>query len=190
MTAAQQLLNLLKNIFQWWVSITPWQQGARVRFGKHVKLLEPGIHFKIPFFDIVYVQPIRVRAQHIHNQTLTTKDGKAITIASAIQYKITDLLLVYQTIHNAHDLIEQIVQSATADSIYSKALEDIKPSALETEITSKLDFSGVGLEAKSFNITSFAVVKTYRLINGDIGSYTGYDQRFETDVAMGETKPN
>lgn len=190
MTATQQLIAMMKNLFQWWVTITPWQQGVRVRFGKHVKLIGPGLHFKMPFFDTVYMQAIRVRAQHIHNQTLTTKDGKSLTLASAIQYQITDLLTVYEKIHNAHDLIEQKVQSSVANNVYSRPLSEITPSELELMVLKDLNFEEFGLEIKGFNITAFALVKSYRLINGDMGSYTGYDQRFDTDTVMGEAKPN
>jgi len=186
MTFVQQIQALLKSIFQWWVTIAPWQQGIRVRLGKHVKLLSPGIHFKMPIFDVVYMQAIRMRAQHIQAQTVTTKDGKVISLASALQYQISDLRKMYETLHNAHDTIEQRVQSAIASVIYTKDYADFTIGDIQESVRKELDFSMFGLEIVGFNITSFAVVKTYRLINDGMGHYTGYDQRLDTDLLIGE----
>lgn len=190
MTATQQLLSFIKSIFQWWVTIAPWQQGVRVRLGKNVCVLLPGIHLRLPIVDVVYMQPIRVRAQHVHSQTLTSSDGKAISVGSAIRYEITDLLTVYKTLHNAHDTIEQIVQSHIAGVVIHKKLEELSPQLVEELVSDAIDFSSYGLAVRGFNITDFAVVKTYRLIQGELGHFTGYDQRFETDLAMGEPNRN
>ena len=186
MTATQQLLAFIKSIFQWWVVISPWQQGVRVRLGKKIDLLDPGIHLRLPIVDVVYMQPIRLRAQQVHNQTLTTIDGKCISLASALQYEIADLLLVYKTLHNAHDTINQIIQSHIAEFVIGTELIDLSPKGVERYVLGKLDLGSFGLTVRGFHVTDFAVVKTYRLIQGDIGDYTGYDQRFETSLAMGE----
>lgn len=184
----QQLSDLLKQLFQWWVTVAPWEQAVRVRFGKTTHLLGPGIHLNLPIIDSVYLQPIRVRAQHIFQQTITTKDGKAVSLASSLQFSITDLLTVYEKVHNAHDLLEQKVQSIVSQTVYSKSLNDLSPEIIEKNLINSLDLSQFGLTVHGFSITSFAVVKTYRLVNGDMGSYTGYDQRFETDLRAGEKR--
>lgn len=175
-------------MFQWWVVIAPWQQGIRVRFGRSVKRLDPGIHLKLPLVDIVYMQPIRVRAQHIQSQTLTTVDGKAVSLSAALQYEIVDLLRLYRTLHNAHDTIEQKVQGVVAGYVFGKRLDQLQPNALEDELLRTLDIEQFGLKLHGFNLTSFAHVRSYRLINGEIGAYTGYDQRLETTLAMGEAQ--
>jgi len=189
MGLVQQVQAFLRSIFQWWVTIAPWQQGVRVRFGKHVALLPPGIHFKMPMFDVVYMQPIRVRAQHVKNQTLTTNDGKIVSLASALQYEIKDLLKMYETLHNAHDIIEQRTQSVISRYMSANLFEEIKPREIEVHLLEELDLSEFGLSIHNFSITDFAVVRVYRLINGDIGSFTGYDQRLETTLSINE-RPN
>jgi hypothetical protein len=189
MTFFEQIRQLISNLFQWWVIIAPWQQGVRVRFGKRTKLLQPGVHFKLPLFDVVYMQPIRLRAQYVGSQTMTTADGKAISLASAIQYEITDLLMLYRTLHDVHDTIEQQVQGVLGGYIYSQRLGDLKPCSAEKHLVDSLDLSQYGLKVHNFKLTNFAVVRTYRLISGEIGHFTGWQNRLETSLAMDEPKP-
>lgn len=176
----QQIQQFLSNLLKWWVILTPWQQGVRVRFGKHVKLLHTGIHLKLPLVDIVYMQPIRVRSHYIEDQTITLKCGKTITIASSLQYEIDDLLKLYDTLHNAHDTIEQKVKGAIFKFLSTKKLEDIELDECVDQVTASIDLGQYGLNVISFEITDYAVNRTYRLINSGIGKFTGYDQRLET----------
>lgn len=180
MSIVQQFKALLKDLFQWWITIVPWEQGIRVRFGKHVKLLPTGIYLKLPMFDTVYVQAIRVRAQVIVGQTISSKDGKAISLASALQYEIIDLLKLYKTLHNAHDTIELLTQGIISSFINRHFINEIEPTDIEEHVLENIDLSMYGLKVHGFKITDFAVVKTFRLIGGVIGSFTGYDQRFKT----------
>lgn len=186
MNLISQITHALSAVFQWWVTIAPWQQGVRVRFGKHTTLLQPGVHFKLPLFDTVFMQPIRLRSQYVGSQTLTTVDGKSISLASAIQYEIVDLLTLYRTLHNAHDTIEQKVQGVIADYIVTCRLESLRPDVLNEHLHAALDLSKYGLRVHQFDVTNFVVVRTHRLISGDLGNFTGYDQRLETSLSIGE----
>ena len=189
MNVVKQIQEFLRSIFQWWVTITPWQQGVRVRLGKRKKLLRPGMHMKFPIIDLVYKQPTRVRAQHIGSQTLTTADIKTVSLACAMQYKIVDLLKLYSTMHNAHDTIEQITQGHVATFVRGKDLDDIDADELEAHILETFDLEHYGVEAVGFKLTNFASVRTYRFISGQIGEFTGYDQRLETDREIGVDPP-
>ena len=185
MTVATMIQGFFRAIFQWWITISPWQQGIRVRLGKHVKLLNPGIHAKLPIVDTIYMQPIRVRAAYIGDQTLTTRDGKAVSLSASIRYEITDLMRLYKTLHNAHDTIEQQAQGVIAQYVYAHELSALSPSDIQEHAEHGLDLNQYGLRVHKITLTSFAVVRTYRLISGEIGAYTGYDQRLDTVKTSG-----
>lgn len=189
MSILQQIQEMIGNLFQWWVVITPWQQAVRVRFGKRTELLLPGVHVRFPFIDIIYMQPIRTRAQHIGSQTLTTKDKKSVSLSSALQYNIMDLLKLYQTLHNAHDTIEQITQGHVGTFIRKQELDGIDADDLEKYILDNLNLEQYGLKAVGFKLTSFTSVRTYRLISGEIGAFTSFQQRLDTDRVMGDKAP-
>ncbi len=184
---AAQLKNFVVNLFQWWVVITPWEQGVRVRMGRHETLLRAGIHLKLPIIDKVYKQPIRLRAQFVKGQTVTSADGKTLTIAGAIQYEIVDLLRLYRTLHNAHDVIEQKVQATLALYCAGVDAEWITPECLRDEVKQAVDLTTFGMRSRGYTVTNIAMVRTLRIVTGEIGDFTGYDQRLETSFAVGES---
>lgn len=188
MNIVQQVRQLLSNLFQWWVTIAPWQQGIRVRLGKHTKLLAPGVHLRIPLVDVIYMQPIRLRAHYVEGQDLTTTDGKTVTISGAMQYEIVDLLKLYSAIDQPHDTVGQLFQGALATYVFTRAISELKPCECEQHLLETLDLSRYGLELREVKINNFAIVKPYRLISGEVRNYTGYDQRLETSLAMGEPR--
>jgi hypothetical protein len=55
-----------------WVVVLPWQQALRVRGGRHVRLLKPGIYLKVPILDVVQVESVRRRTSMVPIQTLST----------------------------------------------------------------------------------------------------------------------
>ena len=188
MNVVRQIQEFLRSIFQWWVTITPWQQGIRVRLGKHMKLLGPGVHARFPIIDLVYMQPIRVRAHHIRAQTITTADKKAVALACALQYQIIDLVKLYSTLHNAHDTIEQLTQGCVSAYIRKKELADIDVDDVEAHILESLNLERYGIEVVGFKLTDFAAVRTYRFISGEIGAFTSYNERLETSRAIGNER--
>jgi hypothetical protein len=74
------------------VRVVP-QQSAWVveRFGKFHTILEPGIHFLIPFVDrIAYVHSLKETAVNVPNQTAITRDNVTIQIDGVLFLKVVD----------------------------------------------------------------------------------------------------
>lgn len=65
--------------------------------------------------------------------------------------------------------------SSISDFIYKNDLDAICPSNIEEEILKKLNGEDWGIRFDSFKITSFAVVKTFRLIQDQSWIYEGLD---------------
>jgi len=100
MGSIKEILDYISKAFTWWIAVQPWEQGLRIRMGKHEKLLKPGLHFRIPVIDKVYVQTDRLRMVNIPVQTLTTKDAKTVTITTAFSYSICDISKLYHTLYH------------------------------------------------------------------------------------------
>src|SRR5467141_2687015 len=92
------LLRAFAQPFQWWIVIAPWEQGLRVRIGKIAAELGPGIHFRIPFFDRIYVQSIRLRTIMRSNQTVSSFDGHPLALSFSIDFSITNLREMFDTL--------------------------------------------------------------------------------------------
>lgn len=190
MNIVQQIKEGLKELFQWWITISPWEQGLRVKLGKHVTLLQPGVHLRIPLIHQTFVQPTRLRAHFVEGQIITTADGKPISIASSMRYEVHDILKLYTKLHNAHDTITQKAQGAIASFMRERSLSQITATELEKFVAESLahELDNYGLQLYSFNVTDFAVCRTYRFLNTGLGMYSDYNSRMDTRSADGDTK--
>ncbi len=165
----KEVLDYLSKLFQWWVIVEPWEAGIRVRFGKRIKILQAGIYFRIPFFDAVYIQEIRIRMISLNPQNVTTKDGKAITIVSSIGYSISDVKTLYESIAQPDSTIANLILSEIAEYVCSHNLEDCTPKKIESVAVDKLKSTNYGIKFENLKITGYSIVKTYRFITD--GSY-------------------
>ena len=169
MNLISQLIDFIKEIFSWWFIVTPWEQAVFVRLGKNCKVLNAGFYFKIPFIDQIYIQQIRLRTIDLPIQTISTRDNKTITIKSILAYSIKDILKLYNTISQPDMTLAGIVMSSVADYIRVTDGNSITIQNLEDSILTKLNSTDYGLGDLSIRITSWAEVKTFRLIQD--GSY-------------------
>ncbi len=47
----KEIIQLFGEAFNWLYILQPWEQGVRVRAGKHIKKVNGGLHFKLPYLD-------------------------------------------------------------------------------------------------------------------------------------------
>ena len=173
--------------FVWWTIIQPWEGAIRVRFGRWVKTLHPGIHFRIPFIDSVYRQTIRLRFCMMGAQTLSTNDRHTITLAASIGYRIDDVEKLYNTLHHAEETIRQLAMSEIAHFIQSRSLSECCPKTIEDDVSKTLCLDEFGISSDGIRLTDFAVVKTFRIINEQrypIGDMLNTTQRDVTATGM------
>ena len=164
MGAVSQLVQFIKEIFSWWFIITPWEEGVFVRMGKKAKVLKAGIYYKIPFIDQVYVQSIRIRTVDLPIQTVSTKDGKTITVKAMIGYSIQDIYMLYNTLSHPDMTLSGIVMAEISEYIRNTDYSEVNINSLEKEISKRMEQEKYGLGDLSIRITSWALVRTFRLI--------------------------
>ena len=175
MDAVNQIIQFIKQLFSWWFIVTPWEQAVFVRLGKRIRVLHGGFYFKVPFIDQVYVQSIRLRAIDMPIQTISSKDGSTITIKSVMNYAISDIYKLYNTISHPDTTLSAIVMSKIAEYIMNHNKDDIDTQQLEKDVINELHSVDYGLNKISFKITSWAEVKTIRLIQDQSWSFEGMD---------------
>lgn len=170
-----QLIGKFGQLFNWVFVVVPWQRAIRVRMGKTITVLEPGIHFQVPFIDHVYIQNIRERVASTSAQALTTRDGITITLCAALRFEIVDIKPMYTHLHQASDTICQIVEGVFSEYIITNDVADCTPEKVLSFVRSKVDLSKYGLNLTSLFLTDFVRVKTYRFIQGGLDRYTTAD---------------
>lgn len=172
----------LKDFFEYvfnavkiWVVVQPWQGGIRVRFGKQIKNLKGGVYFRIPYFDSVFIKDTRLRVVSLPIQTLTSSDEKTVTLSSSVGYSITSVGQLYKTLNHPETTIANMAMSVISEFIYNNKLLEISPERIEEIVLKKLNAEDYGIRFEYFKITSFAVVRTYRLIQDQSWMYEGLD---------------
>jgi hypothetical protein len=187
MSIVQSILDFLKTLLQWWFIVAPWEQAVRARFGKHVKLFGPGAHFRIPFFDAVFIQNTRRRLMSIGSQTLTTKDRKLVTIHSTLGFVVSDVLRLQQTLHDPDGTIMQHVTALLSQDIATHRLEQCSPADVVNRVAAKLNLEEFGLSNAELALTSYvADIRTLRLIQDNAAPYFQYSS-LNTSIAVGDT---
>lgn len=155
---------------KFWVTILPWQKGVRVRAGRYVKVLPPGLYFKVPFIDQVYFVFLRLRTLTTPKQDLTTVDGKNVTITIHVAYEIEDPLILMQTLYRPGQTIADLAQAAAASYISKIKIVDLNIPDLEEQITTKLNLEQYGLKCLRCYIGNYVLTRAYRIIGDTEGA--------------------
>ena len=150
------------------VIVEQWNEGVQLRCGKFIKVLYPGIHFKIPFFDSVIECPVITQSVNLPSQTLTTLDEQSIVLKSIIRYKVSNIRTYLLGVMHANDVLIDTTQGMIRDIVEMTtwpALVDVN-----TQITNEVKEFVVkwGIEVEAVTITDLGLVKSFRIF-GDEG---------------------
>src|SRR6266566_2406601 len=124
MNAIIDLLLRFWALFLWAFVVEPWEKALRVRLGKRVVEFGPGLHFRIPYVDVIYRNTTRLHFTSLDPQTVTSKDGKTITFAGVFGFVIEDLWQLYTTVQHADSTIQSLVMGALAQYIETHDLTE------------------------------------------------------------------
>lgn len=176
MGIVQNILDFLRTLLSWWFIVLPWEQAIRVRFGKHSRLFGAGFYWRIPFFDVLYIQNVRRRISPIPVQTLGTADGKTITLHGSIGYRVADVMKLQMTLHDAEGSIQQEVLGLITKYVVAHKAAECGSADIVASVSKALDLSRYGLAEAEFFLTGYvADVPTYRLLQDAMSSYTQYN---------------
>jgi regulator of protease activity HflC (stomatin/prohibitin superfamily) len=173
METIQLMFRQIGKIFMWWATVYPWEQALRIKLGKHIKRLGPGIHLKIPLVHQIVKQNARLFVANAPRQTLTTKDGQIVTASVIIGYTIVDIEKLYMSVQNVGDTINNISMGTVAEAISGSDKEDCTPEHIARKIMSELSKTDWGLKFSNVQLNDFAVVPfTLRLVGDSNEVYT------------------
>lgn len=182
----QDIFREIKNMLVWWMIVGPWEEALRVRSiplrPQTVTLLKPGPAWAFPFIDKVYAQDMRKRVSDMPVQTLTTSDGKVLTIKCNLGYKIRNLRKLYDTLLHAEDSLVELVTGYVADYAYQHD-SGFTPGELCVAVVDKVNFTQYGLSNVTLMVTDFAYARTLRIIQG--GNYYQTGDKLRTDEYTG-----
>ncbi|WP_297510940.1 SPFH domain-containing protein [Thermococcus sp.] len=89
--------------------IRPYQRGLVERLGKFNRILEPGIHFIIPFMERVKVVDMREHVVDVPPQEVICKDNVVVTVDAVVYYQIIDPV---KAVYNVSNFLMAIIKLA------------------------------------------------------------------------------
>lgn len=179
----QTIIELLERCFElliWWTIVQPWEQGIRVRLGKQRKRLTPGIHFKIPYADTIFKQPVRRLYTNFGPISVTTKDSHTLTLSGSLGYVVRDLDTLYDRLQHAEDGIHAIIAGAVTEYVAAHDLADCAPEDIINGARRLFRLRRFGLSVAQFVLTSYAKVRVIRLIT-DADSASKWGDGLDTE---------
>ncbi len=64
--------------------VKQWEKAAVLRFGKIIKIVETGLHFRIPMIDAVQKVDLRTMTVDMKGQSAITKDNISVGIDAVV----------------------------------------------------------------------------------------------------------
>src|ERR1044072_8367385 len=149
---------LLILIWTSYYTVPAESEGVVLRFGKFLKTVEPGLHFKIPlgvdevtvlpprrqlnlefgFYTSGFTNPDQPTMQQVEEKSMVTGDLNAALVEWVVQYRISDpkeyLFDVRNPGQTLRDLSEaamrEVIGDRTVDEVITIGRQDIEASAL------------------------------------------------------------
>lgn len=144
--------------------VDQWEQGVHLRFGKFFRVLHPGLRWKIPFFDNVWLTPVITQTVHLKPQTVTSLDEKSVVLSSIVRYHIDDVEKFLLGVMHANDVLVDTTQGIIRDIVERTNWEDLVD--LNKQVTPEVDNQvrkwGITVELISF--PDLGEITTYRVI--------------------------
>jgi len=149
------------------VIIEQWNGAVQLRCGKFIKVLSPGIHFKIPFFDSIIECPVITQSVNLPSQTLTTLDEQSIVLKSIIRYKVSNVRTYLLGVMHANDVLIDTTQGMIRDVVELTTWNDLVD--VNETITNEVKEYVVrwGIEVEAVTITDLGIVKSFRIFGDE-----------------------
>jgi regulator of protease activity HflC (stomatin/prohibitin superfamily) len=129
-------------LFLWVVASTifvckQWNRIAVLRFGKIIRVVDGGLHFKVPFIDDIMPVDIRTQELDLAKQTTITKDNISVGIDAVLFISIEDAEKLILQVKDYKKAIKRASQAALRNIVGNYELDDLL--SHRDEIADKLD---------------------------------------------------
>ena len=149
-------------------TIDQFEKAVVLRFGKFKKVVGPGLHWKMPFFDVIMSDSVVTDTYNLPPQSLTTSDNKEIVTSAVVRFHISDIKKFKLEITDEESAIQDICLGAIMTALTSKSWQDCQDRTINTHITNqvKKEVAEYGITVEKVRLTDLAKVRSIRLFGG------------------------
>ncbi len=122
-------------------TVQQYEKGVVFRFGRIVRVLNPGLNLVIPYLESVRRVDLRTVTLPIPPQKIITKDNVSVDVSAVAYYKIVDAVKSIVAIEDVRSAINQIAQTSIRNIVGKFQLDEILTErvTINREITQVLD---------------------------------------------------
>jgi Membrane protease subunits, stomatin/prohibitin homologs len=121
--------------------VKQYERGVVLRFGRLMRVREPGLRFIIPFVDVLHRVSLRIVTMPIQSQGIITRDNVSVGVSAVAYFRIVDPVKSVIAIQNVGAAIDQIAQTTLRKVVGQHTLDETlaETDALNLHIRSILD---------------------------------------------------
>jgi regulator of protease activity HflC (stomatin/prohibitin superfamily) len=105
--------------------VKQWEKTAVLRFGRIVRMAEPGLNFRVPLIETIYPVDMRMQSIRLDKQFTITKDNISVGIDAVVFMKVEDPQKTIIAIENYKDGVVKYTQTSLRDVIGKYKLNEL-----------------------------------------------------------------
>jgi len=135
-----------------WKIVNQWEKGVHLRTGKFLRVVEPGLRFKVSFFDQILTTSVITQTVNLKPQTVTSFDERNVVLSSIVRYHIHDVQRFLLGVMHANDVLVDTTQGIIRDIVERTTWEDLVDlnKAVKPEVNKQVQKWGITVELVSF----------------------------------------
>lgn len=155
--------------FRFCTIIDCYERGVRLRLGKFVEELEPGLHWQWPFnIDNILNESVVTKLYHAPTQAIITSDGKTVIICVIVAHSIRSIKKALLEVSDVYDAVRDSCIATVAEMINHAPAAEVMREGFFDQLTVECRKRGwkYGVEIESVRIAEFTPARTYRIVGG------------------------
>ncbi|MGD9910478.1 MAG: slipin family protein [Candidatus Izemoplasmatales bacterium] len=105
--------------------VKEYERAIKFRFGKFVRVMEPGLRLVIPIIHVYKKIDLRMITQDVPQQKCITKDNVTITINAVVYYKVHDAKKAVLEVKDCYFAVTQLAQTTLRNSLGGYKLDEL-----------------------------------------------------------------
>lgn len=149
--------------------IDTYERGVRLRFGKFVDELDPGLHFQWPFFiDNILNENVVPKLYQLCTQSVATRDDKPLAVGAVVCYSVRSISKALLEVENVNHAVADSCQATLTELILESTWDEVRAPDFSAKVTALCRKRAwkYGIEIESVRFCELAIVRTYRTITG------------------------
>lgn len=156
------------HLFHFMVVLPEYEKGVQLRFGKFVRVLEPGLHFIVPFaVDEIMREAVVPTTHSLGDEATCTKDGKTAAFHAVVTYQVRDIRKAMLDVNDTDHAVRDACAGEIGKLMRERTWEELQHSeALLDDLTAVCRKRGFryGIEIMSVQLASLALAKNIRVM--------------------------